>query len=273
MSIIGQKDLLENLKSLLESGVVPRCIILRGGRRSGKTYLAKEISKLIAKYSVVVGKSVDDIRTMIDLAYKVADTTCYTIDDLDKVSIGAKNCLLKVTEEPPRKAHLLLTCSNLSHVPETLISRSAVLHLKDYSEKSLAEYIKSTDLNFKPEEVELLVKFCSSPKEINYFLDKDIKKFAELIVRISNINELTGVESFKLSSQIKLKAEGEGFDLLMVMDKFCQYMLGQLRDERVEPNIGFDMLYVTKKHMKTIENGSLNLTSVFDMWILDLRGL
>lgn len=69
---------------------------------------------------------IDEIRAIRQDAYISPNESAYKvyiIPNVENMSIGAFNALLKVLEEPPRTAMFLLTATSKSAVPETILSR------------------------------------------------------------------------------------------------------------------------------------------------------
>lgn len=100
--MIGQERSLTKIDRMIEIGF-PRFSIICGETGSGKKTIAKTIAKKLNAHLIISEIKVDNIREIIDLAYKQSEPTLYLIPDTDKMSNAAKNALLKVTEEPPRQ--------------------------------------------------------------------------------------------------------------------------------------------------------------------------
>lgn len=71
------------------------------------------------------------------------DKKVYLIPDCDNMTIGAANALLKVLEEPPLHAMFILTASNKSAVPETILSRCLQIEVFPMSAEELTFALNS----------------------------------------------------------------------------------------------------------------------------------
>lgn len=89
--------------------------------------------------------SVDEIREQVvddaqirpyDGGYKV-----YIIPDADLMTAQAQNALLKTLEEPPEYAVLILLASNAGAMLDTILSRTAVLDLRQVSDDQLQHFL------------------------------------------------------------------------------------------------------------------------------------
>lgn len=267
---IGQEKIISEVGSYVINGTVPRFFILTGARASGKTYLSKIISSMTSEFTVNIERTIDSIRQMIDVAYKVTAETMYVIDNCDGMSIAAMNCLLKISEEPPRKARILLIFNNIEIIPKTLISRACVLKLQPYKNEEIKSYYENLKLGLSNEEKNLLLKFSSSPAELNNLINTDLDTLLTLILEIRDVGDKSGVDSFKLSSFIKVKKDSEGFDLKFVMLKFIQF-LSSNPDENGDSM--YEKIKCTRKYISKLEKSSTNILSIFDRWILDLRSI
>jgi len=273
MQIIGQKDLFNEVNRWIEKDNIPRFILLSGSKYSGKTYLAKEIAKLISKEIIEVDHKADTIRDMINTAYTISDKVIYIVDNAQLMSESAKNALLKVTEEPPRKAYIVLVVEDFKYIPDTLISRANVLQIKKYSKDEIQNYIKGLDV-FKSSDLDMLLDICVSPAEVNYFLDNNLKSFYDLVNTIVlKLDILSGVEAFKLSKKIKLKKDEVGFDLRFVMNKVKTLTLKYELEDSLPSGFGYLLTAITNKGIKDLDITGINQISVFDKWILDIKNI
>lgn len=143
--MIGQKKVLKQIDNLIEKGF-PRFIVITGQKGQGKTELAKYIfHKLDEYYStpepdnrggiymLEIEPKIDNIREMIEMSYKQTEPIIYLIQNADKMSIGAKNSLLKVIEEPPQQAYFIMELQQIENTLDTIKSRCQEIKMAEYS--------------------------------------------------------------------------------------------------------------------------------------------
>ncbi len=70
-----------------------------------------------------------------------ADKKIFIIKNFDNSMESAQNKLLKVLEEPPKNAYLILTCSNINLVLPTIRSRCNKYELAKIPQESLVKYL------------------------------------------------------------------------------------------------------------------------------------
>jgi DNA polymerase-3 subunit delta' len=154
--IIGQKEVIGALKLSVQTGRIGHACVFTGPKGIGKRTVAAEYAGLllcennaaesacghckacmlyegssnpdfrkITAGGAAIG--VDEIREMQrDIAVRpvYSKRKVYIIEDADKMTVQAQNCLLKTLEEPPEYGVILLTASNYDALLETIRSRS-----------------------------------------------------------------------------------------------------------------------------------------------------
>lgn len=71
----------------------------------------------------------------------------YIIENADKMTVQAQNCLLKTLEEPPSYVVIILTVSNYEAMLETIRSRSLRLSFKKYTYEQVRQIVRSRCVN------------------------------------------------------------------------------------------------------------------------------
>lgn len=135
MRIIGQKLLRDKLAVINN-----KVNILVGARGSGKTAIAKWLAHSLGEtlYTEEEGK-IDRIREIIEHSNTTPTRTIYYFKDADKMTVQAQNALLKLAEEPPVNAKLLIGVTNISSLLDTIESRAMVFRMGSYTTSELKE--------------------------------------------------------------------------------------------------------------------------------------
>ncbi len=170
--VVGQRQIIQTLKSQVDSGQISHAYIFTGMRGVGKTSIARILAKALNCLKIKDGEpcgkcqvckqtehgrymdlveidaasstGVDNIRDLIEHVkfspsagrYKV-----FIIDEVHMLSKGAFNALLKTLEEPPLHAIFILATTEISKVPATIISRSQRFDFKRISKEDLVIYL------------------------------------------------------------------------------------------------------------------------------------
>ncbi len=183
-AVIGQALPKRLLETALQTGKLSHAYIFHGAEGIGKTTLAQEFAKAIVcehhtgcgvcsackqffstqDIHILEGDrsiSVNQIReltTEIYLQPFLFSKKIYLIKDAEKMTVGAQNALLKVFEEPPRYAVILLVTNSLTALLPTILSRGVQIHCAQLHPKELKEYFSKNHLPVPSDEVLALSK-------------------------------------------------------------------------------------------------------------------
>lgn len=267
LQIIGQKNTIEKINNLDE---IPRFCIIEGPRGCGKrTVVIENFARRLQCEIVYVGCGVEDIRDLISTAYKVQEPIIYHVKNAERLSISARNSLLKLCEEPPRNAYVVLTSDTFLN--ETLRSRAWYLKMEEYSEWDFEEYIKLHNLII-PGDNNDKKAFCSSLcslSELQYLIDsKECEKFIKLSNSIiDNIAEVTYGNAYKLSTNFRTKADGDGIEFITFLGYFISKLLilkKQIPEEILKPLLASSL----KAHSKY--NKVYAQQPIIDEWVSEI---
>lgn len=262
--MIGQQQLLDEIDKFVASSD-NRFIIICGVEGSGKKQVMKYLARQLKAELTPNENKVDSVRQCIKTCYSQTNRIIYAFYDVDKMSFGAKNSLLKITEEPPKKAFFGLTVTNRWTVPATLLSRATVFNMQHYTTAEIADYANSLKA-FTIDELEVITQFCKVPGEVKLLAQnsiKDFNEFADLV--FNNIAEVSGANAFKISQKLKLKADGVGYDI-----KFFLRVMANLFINNIDKK-NYSAWKLTVKALNELGVTGINKQFLIDRWILDIR--
>lgn len=266
--MVGQVRLLKDIDRIIENGTYPRFSILVGEKGSGRKLLADQISKTFGYTVVKNGLAVADIRAMIDNSYKITNPLFYILPDADNMSANAKNALLKVTEEPPNNAYFLMTLEDENNTLETIRSRATIFYMDKYTRDELKQYAK--DQQVEEEDWLIIQELVETPGDINNLIQYNVKEFYDFVFKtVENIAIASGANVFKLAEKLKLKDDGEGYDLKLFFRAFmsiCKNKFTETSNMQYIKGIG-----ITSDYMKDLRITGISKAGVVDLWILDIR--
>lgn len=144
MTYSNQTSALEMLKSLSETNI--HSILIHGPEGTGKTYLAKEFSKIkgIPDF-VILDPNVNDLRDAMDSCIDIRNELVLCIENLDRGNLSASYALLKFLEEPPNNIYIIVTCRNIEALPDTIMSRTSIVPVCRMSLDDLILYSKNVN--------------------------------------------------------------------------------------------------------------------------------
>lgn len=146
MNFLCQKEPLIELDTLRLSD--RHSILIEGPSGCGKTYLAMQYAKMLKIEDFqIVSPKVDDIKSSIDTCLSLSTPIVLCIENLDTGVPAASYALLKFLEEPLPNVYIIVTCRNLQQVPDTIVSRSAVVVTGPPVDVDLSTYALSVNKN------------------------------------------------------------------------------------------------------------------------------
>ena len=291
--MIGQTHLLAYIDNLIEKGF-PRFVIITGAKGQGKTEVAKYIFYKLDEYyatpepdnrggiyMVETECKVDAIREMIKMSYKQTEPIIYLIRNADKISLAAKNSLLKVIEEPPQNAYFIMTLQQIENTLDTIKSRCQELKMENYSDEEIEEMIEIISPILDEESKGILSKSARNYYQIQTMINYGVKEFYNYVVKVyDNIYRVQSANSFKLAEKLDLKNTGEGYDLELFFNMYeyiCFEELLELIAIPVDENdwneaaVVSDCISITEKYKHKLGINGINKQSLIDMWIIDIR--
>lgn len=264
--MIGQTQLQSRIWKLVNDNKFPRFSIFVGPRGSGKKTFCRELIKSITDgLYEECGIKVDEIRQLIDDAYKIHSTAVYFIPDADNMSNAAKNALLKVTEEPPNNAYFIMTLEDENNTLDTIKSRATIFHMDRYAPDEIEAYFKQKYGVLYNREVSIVRDLGETPGDVDIIMSYDADNFYRYVQLVANnIAEVSLGNAFKIPSKLALKDEPDGYDLRLFWKAFMK--------------VCFDMnrvngIYTTSKYLQQLRIKGINKLMLVDNWILEIREL
>ncbi|MCK9444588.1 MAG: hypothetical protein M0Q14_08685 [Tissierellaceae bacterium] len=269
--MIGQERLLTRIDKMIEAGF-PRFVIICGEANSGRKLIANRIAKRLNAHLIKSDIKVDNVREIIALAYKQSEPILYLLPDADKMSPAAKNVLLKVTEEPPRKAYFIMILKDINNTLATLKSRGTVLNIDPYTPKEILDYAELKKYELSREEQSIVSNLCTVPGEVDILMRYNILEFYEFVETVvNNIGIVNGANAFKIGLKLNCKENDEGWNINL----FMRAIMFVCRDRMIEqPLLQYkESIRITSKYLSQLNITGVNKPSTIDMWILEMRGI
>lgn len=275
--MIGQGKLLQSINKLIDDGF-PRFVVITGQRGQGKKTLANYISHKLNYQTVKSDIKIDELRNIIELAYQQTEPIIYLIPDADKMSLGAKNSLLKVIEEPPNNAYFIMTLQTIDNTLPTIKSRCIELRMDNYSDEELNKFVDMINPNIDNLERIILTDIGENYHEIDTLNRYGANQFYEYVQKVvNNIYKVSSANSFKLAEKINLKDDDSKYDLELFLRTFkiiCMDNILQIidLDEHKEEFKNYAMsIDATRDIIDQLSITGINKQSLIDIWILNVR--
>ena len=166
--IIGNDKLKKELIHSVEINKTSHSYLFIGTEGIGKKLIAEEFAKMLLAvkdtenspdFSIIEpdGNSIK-IEQIREFQKKVSEKPIisnkkvYIINDSDKMTVEAQNCLLKTLEEPPEFVTIILIGTNENSFLSTIKSRCMILHFEKISDEQIQKYLQDnhqTEINSK----------------------------------------------------------------------------------------------------------------------------
>lgn len=263
--MIGQRSLLKTIDNNLAAGF-PRFSIIAGTAGSGRKMLCKYIADKLSATLVFCDTKVDAVREVIEIAYRQSSPVVYVFADADRMSPNAKNSLLKITEEAPQQAYIIMTLSAAENTLATLRSRGTLFQVHPYTEKEMRECA-----NFSTEaEAAIALKICTVPGEITILKSYDIIAFNQYVnAVVDSLAAASLANVLKIPTKLKVKKEGEGWNVMLFM-RAVQYSL-LLTYKKTKLLKYYHGISITANYLNQINITGINKAATVDMWLIDLK--
>lgn len=130
--------------------------------------------------------NIDQIRSIHSyLMYDSSRAKCVILENIEDVTPGAMNSILKLLEEPPQGAHIILVSRNMGRILDTILSRVRKYQVPPISRELERSYL--TNVLFAPKEVQSIEDYYYTLSGFDSErLLKEAKSFTDLILKKGN---------------------------------------------------------------------------------------
>lgn len=151
--VAGQDHIVDALSAEIKAGKIGHAYIFSGSRGLGKTSVARIFAREVGAtekdvYEIDAAShtQVDHMRSLIEGVYTLpfeSPYKIYILDEAHMLSKSAWNALLKTLEEPPAHVIFILATTELSKVPDTVLSRCQVFEFKKPSRAGIVKLVQA----------------------------------------------------------------------------------------------------------------------------------
>lgn len=218
--IIGHEKQKQILKKMIDEDKIGHAYLFTGKDGIGKKLVAIEFAKQVMSsetsdsfnetdFKIILPEKdsikIEEVRSLIDEVYlktTYSKRKVIIIDDADKMNMNAQNALLKVLEEPPVYATLILITSNKDKIIKTILSRVTEIKFSPLSNEELLEIIgKDVEFDFARGSAS---KALALINDSTYSLSKELvdvlekHNFIDVNRKLSEIKSMDDVDMCKL---------------------------------------------------------------------------
>ena len=190
----------------------------------------------------------------------ISQKKIYIINDSDKMTVEAQNCLLKTLEEPPEFVVIILIGTNENLFLSTIKSRCMILHFEQIEEKEISKYLQ--------ENYQITIK---SKNMLNAFQGsigkalqlKDKQEQYEKIENLVNTLEKTDKIDLINNAEFLYSNKEEKTEILDYMEVILMNIAKQ--SNKYAQTI--EIIEKTKKRLQANANYDMNIDNMlFEIW-------
>lgn len=182
----GDKSLFERAAAVSELlyDIDPELEEKRLGERLDK--LEKEVLALLDKRGGKGLFNIDQIRLIHSyLMYDSSREKCVILENVEDVTPGAMNSILKLLEEPPQGAHIILVSKNMGRILDTILSRVRKYQVMPIRSELEREFL--TNVLFAPMDISSIEDYYYTLSGFDSKrLEREASSFVDLIERKEN---------------------------------------------------------------------------------------
>lgn len=231
-ALIGQEQVKKTLLSAFLSNKLSHAYLFVGPRGTGKTSTARILAKMVnceeenppcnkcdvcisitdgsnldlIEIDAASNRGIEDIRSLrekIKLSPTKSNKKIYIIDEVHMLTTEAFNALLKTLEEPPSHALFILATTEVSKVPQTILSRVQRLDFKLATTSQLMEALQK---------IVLIEKIDIDGSALKFLTKRSDGSFRDGIKLLDQVASMEG----KITSEILEKfLKSSNFDILL----------------------------------------------------------
>lgn len=291
MQIIGNKKIIDSLERSREKNSLAQSYLFCGPHALGKFLFAREFAeKLTGGHGEAVNSNLLIIEPEIeekDGIFKEKEIKLDAIKHLQKefsltgfasqyrvaiirsaqnLNLSAQNALLKILEEPPEKAVIMLVAEDEKKLLPTIVSRCQTKKFKLLSETELGEMAEEN----LPNREELIFWSLNRPGFLKNLVDnpEKLEERREITKELKNIFSMTGneklflVENMAKNTPILL----EKMDLWVIL--FRSVILGQKSFSAIAPEKALKLIEKIEESKKIIMSTNSNARLVVENLLL-----
>lgn len=184
----------------------------------------------------------------------------YIIDNADRMTPEAQNCLLKTLEEPPEYIVIILICSNENNLLSTIKSRCTRLHFDKIENSEILDYINKNepDKNISPN----IIEFAQGSIGKALKLSENLEMYENIEKLIEQMKSKDLIDIMKSAEQ--LYKSKEEIDFILEFINVILLKFGKQEHKYVKC---IDIVENTKKRIKANSNYDMCIDNlIFNMW-------
>ena len=185
----------------------------------------------------------------------ISNRKVYIINDSDKMTTEAQNCLLKTLEEPPEFVTIILIGSNESAFLDTIKSRCMILRFNKISDENIVKFLEE-NFQTKVNSQIMLEAFQGSIGKAIQLQDKQ-EEYEQIENVIINLEKRDKIDTLN-KAEVIYKAKEEKFEIL----DYINIILLDIAKKSSKYAMCINIVEDTKKRLQSNANYDMSIDNM-----------
>ncbi len=259
--MIGQGPVKDKIERAIRNGRLSHFMIFIGQEGSGRKTLSSEVAKMLkAEYVILPDSKIETLRRTIYASATSVIPTVYVIPEFDRASAGAKNSILKFTEELGGNIYIIATAVSDALIMPTLLSRAFTWQMLPYTPEELTQCIPDTNRD----DAHRILQICVTPGDILKLVQYGVDEFYSFARKVyENIVAVPVENIFKITDKLAVKAtDTEKYDAKLLIRACTRF---------AQADGLYSSVILSYSYLREFNNASVNKQMLLDTWLLNMR--
>ena len=253
---IGHDHLVRDFKYLIESGRLAHGYIFFGEPEVGKFYFARHLANLLENKEFSIStrpmqdslilenaEGIDEMRNLKNFLWQkpaISSKRLAVVNNAENLTLQAQNAILKIAEEPPENAILILITSQLDNLLPPILSRMQKIYFGRLSDSEMEKVTKDKKI--------ASLAFGRPGRAVSLMADpvfKEAENYADIFLKNSGANRSKLIK--ELVENQKEKPE--------LLERFFEVLILKLREN---PKKNCDILKSVLHRLFLIKSYNVN---------------
>ena len=240
----------------------PPSVILIGGSGCGKHLFCHELQD---KFKDIEFRYIDEKIThdLVEDCYTNPVPTVYIID-ANRLSEREQNALLKLFEEPPNSARIIILAESQSKVLPTVLNRAVQWVFAPYSREILKTFLNGGN--------EDILSVATTPGQVKELTNGKFEEMTALSnLMIDKLCVAATPNALSITDKFSLKAGDNGYDLYVFLRLLKVVLLNRIENNSVKFSAGFSMYTKISTAMYNMLTFNVNKKQLLENLIMELK--
>lgn len=255
--MVGQVKLLQLIDRYIDTGTLPRTLLLEGDYGCGKHTVTSYISEKLSLPVLDITETLS-LELLEQITLKPVPQI-YLINS-SNISVKEQNMILKFLEEPLKNSYIVILAETKTQLLNTVINRCVCLSFEKYTTEELLEFCTSSNAD--------ILEFADTPGRVRLFEQHpvtEMKSFSEKIFLQIGIANYSNI--LTIPNRINFKDNDKLFDF----DVFVFILIHVAMNLYIKGMIPYKAYLVTDEFYNDTKIPHINKLQLFEHYLFRLK--